>query len=255
MDKSNTICFEMPTHDLMRHSLKFESLYRLVTHYMDCRNEYDHRMAINALTDLLVLLDRPELRSKYFQEFTRFRIYLDRLNNTTDIDQSRLNNILSQLQQQLHTLEKDSGKFVPGLRNDRFFRKIIQYRNQAVGDDCAYNTPAYYSWLQQDIEKRQEDMLQWMTQFEDVAGIIGTYLKLVRHTGHYQTHTAPKGFYQQAIDPKLTCHLIQIRLEKALAIYPKISVGRHGLSIRFVNCDETRDETQEISFELSCCNL
>lgn len=257
MDDSDLICFEMPTHDLMRYSVKFEDLYRLAQHYSEKADANDHRMAMTAITDLIVLLDRPELRSKYFQEFTRFKHYLSRLLDTSEIDQARLKQILEQLQTQLKNLEKDSGKFASPLRDNKFLSKIIQYRGQA-GDDCGYNTPAYFLWLHQAPEQRTAQMKAWLAEFKDIAEIIAIFLKLIRHTGHFQNQVAHKGFYQQAIDPKLSCHLIQIRLDKSLNIYPKISIGRHGLSVRFVkSSDEASECTSEsdIKFELACCTL
>ena len=65
---------------------------------------------------------------------------------------------------------------------------------------------------------------------------------------------AENGFFQKILDTKLTYQLIQLWVPKTESVIPEISVGKHRLTIRFLDIDYEKRPQQTkktIAFEMT----
>lgn len=253
----DSLLYEMPANTLLRMSLRYEYLHKMAVKYSNLDSQEDSRVAIGFILDLLALLDKPELRSKFLQEFSRLNIYLSKLFDKTDIDKQKLSQTMDTIHSHIEILNRCNGKFAELLRHKSFIKGLIQ-QNQIPGGLCEYNTPALDLWLSKTKFERQSLLLEWLHILEDTTITVKGILSIIRNSAQQETARAKGGFYQKTLDPNLPCHLIQVRLAKNSDVYPSISIGRHGISIQFLrfNIQEDPKKTDaDLNFQLGCCIL
>jgi len=255
------IVFEQPVNELMRVCLKLEHLLAVINTALRGESVYDTRVAVSALIDVLTLTDRPDLRGKFIKELMRLRSSFQRFLNQERIDQVKLDVTLQELEKFIMELQNSSGKFGAQLRENEFLTNIRQHL-MASGGGLSFDTPAFFYWLSYPVKTRHTRIIEWLTELEDLFQITQYILKLIRQSGHPVLYTAKEGFFQMNLDPQLLCQLIKITVSYELSVFPEISVGRHGVGIRFhelSNKDSARDRPPpcetDISFYMSCCVL
>jgi|GEM_PF-6563199 len=255
MDLSEYVTYEMPVTDIVRISLKFEHLYQMAERYAVKPTEQDSRICTLMIMDMLQLLNKPELRGKYFQEFSRFNVYLSKLQKLPDVDKSKLNGLVSKLAVQLDELNKESGKFGSELRKTPFFENLFQLYGSSA-PLLSFDSPAYHLWLHYPAEERMRSIRNWLNHFNKIHSIVQVFLDLVRGSGKAATQTAFKGFYQKNADFKGFFHLVQVRIKREIQVFPVVNIGHHGISIRFMMLNlegKPQQIAHDIEFEMASC--
>lgn len=251
------VTFEQPVDELTRIALRFEHLYTIARHYQQGGDALASQMSVQALIEILQLLDRPEMRSKFYQETCRLIAVFKRWSKSEDVDNQRLAATMDNLQTIQAVLQGCNGKFANNLRHDAFIKTLIQ-QQWSPGGHASFNIPAYHYWLQQPLAAQHDDLATWISHLTQFADITSTLLDLFRCCGQTQSVTAMQGFLQTTVDPQIPCHLIRVMVDKHYHVYPRISTGRHGASIRFINADlHTQNEKShhDIEFKLTCCAI
>ena len=254
---NQSIIFEQPVNELVRVCLRVEYLLNLIENSLRGDTMHETYLAISSLVDILSLTDRTDLRGKFTKEFLRQSAGLQRFLNDAHIDQTKLQTVLNELHHIIQILQKGSGKFAHDLRKNEFLTSIRQHLTMP-GGACSFDTPSFYYWLEQPIKERHTQLVKWLNELDDFFQIMQSLLQFIRQSGQAIMHTAHEGFYQSSLDPQMPCQLIRVAVPHAILAYPEISVGRHGLSVRFY-CPTTQERgipyEKDVPFRLTCCIL
>jgi len=255
MMQHNAITFEQPLNEYIRVCLRLEHLFEQIKHNINDSNAWSCRIALSGMLEALNVIDRPDLKSKFTKALSQHANALAQLETQPNVDSKKLREILDELDQLTDSLYKAQDKMGHQLRTNNFLNSIRQHMGNP-GGACAFSTPSYHLWLEQPAEVRTRNLKTWYTEFEQLKTTVRLLLQLTRGSTHPQALVAIQGFYQQSLDPKLGYHLVRVTVPSEKNVYPEISVGKHRLSVRFMelNTDDRPIQTNEnIHFDLTCC--
>jgi cell division protein ZapD len=252
---TQSILYEQPVNELIRVCLRLEQLLQQGHDTMRGATIWDSRDSMMIIHDVLNILDRPDLRTKLTKEFVRYLANLTRLESVEHIDQKRLSTTIIEVENVLDSLHATNGRFAQELRDNDFLNSIRQHLSNP-GGASSFDVPAFHYWLQQPINERNALFHQWFAYFDQINSAISLMLRLIRQSSSAQLQTAHQGFYQTNLDPTQAVQLIRISVPTTTAVFPEISVGRHGVSLRFYS--PTLKERavlykHDVVFKLSCC--
>lgn len=254
---AENIVFEQPVNELMRACMRLEHLFHQAIQHMTSTSVWGSRTALNAMTDILSILDRPDLKTKLTKELCRHLASFGRLEQTPHVDRQKLSHVLIELENVIDKLQATNGKFAQDLRDNEFLSSIRQHLLNP-GGACSFDIPAYHLWLQRPPAERTVNLKSWFSQFIVIQTAINLLLRLTRGSSIPQPKTAQEGFYQTTLDAQLSCQLIQVILSADTDLFPEISVGRHGIFIRFHTLSvqgRPMQTSQDVHFKLSTCIL
>lgn len=251
----NVIIYEQPLNELIRVCLRLEQLFLQIDHQITDTSHFGTRNMIAAIIVVLQLLDRPDLKAKLAKELSHQMSLLARLANTPEIDKTKLQALLKQLDELGRCFIESSGKLGQGLREVELLN-TLRLHLATPGGGCSFDIPVYYCWLQQPAEKRVALIKEWLKEFTNVRLANELILKLVREESKIQLKSAANGFHQELLDPQTNLRMVRVMVPSDIAAYPEISIGRHFLSIRyFVPSILTRPVQYQhtVNFKLAYC--
>lgn len=256
MDKS--VIYEQPLNERVRSFLRLEHLFGIADHHCPQDSQWDSRIAISCLLEILDLISRSDIKSDLIKELERHTITLDILKNNPNVDHKRLNDILGNINIYLNTL-RDS-EFQPGqlLKQDELTTSIKQ-RISIPGGTCNFDLPAFHHWLHKSAQSRHEDLTKWKQDLSVIQESLAIALLMLRNSTTPVLEKAESGFYQQPIESKLSCQLIRVLVPDDCNYFPEISGGKHRFTIRFMEQTSTSSRPVQtknsVEFELHCCIL
>ncbi|MBI5447805.1 MAG: cell division protein ZapD [Gammaproteobacteria bacterium] len=251
------IAYEQPVNEHIRVCLRLERLFSQIGHTLKGVSPWDSRAAVVSLLEILYLLDRPDLKAKLTKEICRHITNFSKLEQQPNIDVSKLKHLLTQLESINERLHLTQGKFAQELRQNEMLNSIRQY-SLNPGGACAFEVPSYHYWLHKPSQERIQDLTNWVKKFDTIKEAIELLLRLIRDCGQPQEQQAEQGFFQTMLDPQLPCQLVQVFVDAKQDVYPEISVGRHGIFIRFLNpnfYDKPAQTKKSLTFKMTCCIL
>ncbi len=249
------ITFEQPLNEYIRICLRVENLIQRVEWSMLGESGLDSRNALEAMLEIINVIDRPDLKTKIAKALSQHASALSQLEQKNNVDHDKLQSILNELDQLVDSLYHLPDKIGQQLRTNSFLNNIRQYMANP-GGACPFTTPAYYLWLQQPAQTRMYDLLSWFSAFEQLKAAVNLLLRLTRDSANPEILIAEQGCYQCALDKKFAYHLVRVTVPLDLQVYPEITIGRHRLIIRFLElnvCDKGMQRVGDIEFELTCC--
>jgi cell division protein ZapD len=251
----NTVTYEQPLNELIRVCLRLEHLFYHLDHQLMDTSPAGTRDVIMTIVNLLHLLDRPDLKAKMAKELGYHMNQLIRLTHSPDIDQPKLRQLLTEIEELMRNFIESSGKIGQPLREVELLNNL-RLHLMNPGGGCSFDTPLYHYWLEQPASVRQKTTHAWLSEFDAIRSASSILLRLVREAGKMQSKSAEKGFYQELLDPQINLRLLRVAIPHRSAVYPEISVGRHFLNIRFLA--PTLDKrpvqcTENLPFWLSYC--
>lgn len=250
---AESVIYEQPANELVRVSLRLEQLLtQLDDHLKDGKISHT-RDTMRLLIDTVNLLDRPDIKSKFTQEYHRLIKVFSKLHASPEISQSVLTQTLTDLNELLKYFTQTQGKIAQNLRDDPFISKIRSHLITA-GGGCCFDIPIYYHWLQQTPETHYQIISDWMKEFDQVRRAVTLLLNIVRHSAEPKTATAESGYYHDSLNPQPANQMVRITLPKDTTLYPKVSVGKHRMNVRFLQVNQTQTETS-VPFELTVCSI
>ncbi len=255
MTTTEHIIFEQPINEHIRVCLRLEHLFDQMFHWLHGTSSWDSRAALAALLEILNVLDRPDLKAKLVKELTRYSSLLSRFNETPHIDRTKLAAVLEDIEQTIHHLHNMQGRIAQHLRDNDFLISVRQHLLNP-GGGCSFDVPIYHFWLQQPPSERIGQLTHWLGSLKIIHTAVSLALRLIRQSSAPQLHVAHAGFYQSALDSAASIQLIRVIVPYGAGVYPEISVGRHGVSIRFYRLDLSERATQtteDIRFHLTVC--
>jgi cell division protein ZapD len=254
----DTITYEQPLNERIRTFLRLEFLFDQAARHLRDDSEWGSRSTLGSLLDILNIFGRTDLKTEVLKELERHASTLARLSSNPDVDHSRLKATLAELDTLGKKLHARSGPIALDLKENEFLSSI-QQRLAIPGGTCDFDLPGYHFWLQQPARQRTQDLGDWLSRFESVAGAIQLILKLVRESASRKTLTAEAGFYQKTLDANHPCQLVRVSVDGKLPYYAEISGGRHRFTVRFLEFSahngHTRQATSNIEFQMECCAI
>jgi len=250
------IIYEQPLNELIRVSLRLEYLFKRIDACLAASDIEQHTQElVGLLIDVLNLLDRPDLKSKFTKEFNRLIADFSHYHANPHISKETLDDILRQLKDLLQSLHNIQGKIAQTLRDNEFLANARQNMSSPGGDSCV-DAPEFYYWLNQPTEIQLEHIQNWLNEFKIIRSAVGLLLDVVRKSAESYQLIAQEGFYCETLDAKTPCQLIQVAIPANAKLFPEISAGRHRMSIRFVIPSMTarpKQTSENVSFWLTKC--
>ena len=247
--QQDTITFQIATHYLPKIALRLECLYQTINQACEESHPVIHHYALKNVIEILHIIDKPELKSRFLKELMRIEHAL--LKSDKSISSDLSTDLHTQIQMLSHTV----GLFGKGIHHDPFlqiFRQTLPTHNQ----DCEMHPPQLSFWLESKSSLRQSDLSLWLTHLNPLYLTVELYLTLLRNTAQFDNLALLNGFYQRSLPPKTQCHLILLRINKSFGIVPRIQLGHHGLSLRLCEANNMREVKEtNAKFDLAICQI
>lgn len=252
------IFYEQPLNEHIRICLRLEWLFNHFNHHLTDTSLAGNTATLNTLLELIITLDRPDLRSRLIKEFNRYLDNLYRLQQQSKIDHAKLNHIMGKVETQLNLLHANTGKFAQSVRSHEFLTSIRQQALGSANISC-FDAPNCYYWLHLPVSQRQQQLRHWLKQLDDIRQTTTLLLHLCRESTRPKPCMAKQGFYQTSLDAQTPNQLVRIGIARDQSLFPQCSVGCHGVSIRFMQMDDDGQTTQcgheAVEFSFACCTF
>jgi len=253
----NMIIYEQPLNEIIRLCLRVEYLFRQVKHHLEVDTEWDSRVALGALLEILSVIDRPDLKSKLGQMLNQYVATFVQLEKVEKVDHKILKVTLDRLHKAINIVHSNQSRIGQELRENEFLLSILQKHFTPAGT-CPFNAPAYHLWLQQPANLRLKTLSLWLETLFPLYRIVELILQLTRDSASSEKHIAHGGFYQTNLDPTIFYQMISIEISEKERLYPEISVGRYRLTVHFFELstkDRAHQTAHDVSFGLKCCKI
>ena len=232
------IVFQLATHYLPKISLRLESLFLAVEQACHEVHPIIHHYALKNIIEIIKLIEKPELKSRYIKELMRLEHVLNKSQGGVS------NTVYANLFVQVQVLSHIAGRFGETIHQDTFLQ-AIRLAGSSHQNDCEAHAP-----------HRQLDLATWLKQLQALFDTVRVYLSLIRSTAQFETIDMFNGFYQRSLPSPSSCHLILLKMDTHCGLVPKMQIGHHGLSLRL--CDaHSMQEVQHANtmVDLAICQL
>jgi cell division protein ZapD len=249
------LTFEQPLNELVRLNLRLEYLFQKLDQNIDYSDSWSRRASIEATAQIIHVLDRPDIKSKYSKALQKQIDQLSPYLNQSGADQEALNNTLNELKDLLNYFSLSNDKIASSLRGNSFLSTLRQHLLYP-GGEANFEVPAFDYWLHLSEEKQTQYLATWSQELKLVKQTISTMLKLLRNRTHVNYVSAIQGFHQEPLERGSNTQLIKIKVNQDEHVYPVISASKHRLIIRFYDGDHliSQEQTQkDVQFDLICC--
>lgn len=248
--QQETIIFQLATHYLPKIALRLECLFHTIDQACEETHPVIHHYALKNIIEIIRLIEKPELKSRFLKEFMRIEHALNK-------SQGKLSAKLhADLFLQIQHLSHVAGRFGDTIHQDPFLQSI---RVAQTGNhhDCELHTPPQLIlWLENDPKLRQHHLTNWLTHLQLLYDTVIVYLSLLRDTAEFDKIYMLNGFYQRSLSTKNSCHLILLRMDKNCGMVPKMQLGHHGLSLRLCEANSMHEvRRSDTDIDLAICQL
>lgn len=226
------IYYEQPLNELVRTCLRLEYLSGLLDYYLETPKAGSAHAALTTLLDILQILDRPDIKTKFIAEFRRYVENFQQFKDNPNVNNRSLNLALDELHHLIELLQPKYGKFAHEARDHCFIANVRQYF-LTPGGTCNADLPQYHYWLNLAPDKQQTSLKRWLAELDEPYKAVRLLLKLARDSTRESKLVAENGFYQKTLAPERFCPLVRVGLERNSPVYPVMSLGRHRLVIHF----------------------
>lgn len=244
-----TITFQLATHFLSKIALRLEYLFLTIE---DARKESHpiiHHYALNNIIEIITLIEKPELKSRFLKEFMRIEHYINKVETTIP------HALYARLFVQIQLLNQVLGRFGEGIHQTPFLQSV-RLAQRSHSNDYELHSPELFLWLETPPSKRQHDLSCWMKQLRTLYDTVIIYLSLIRETATFDRIDLINGYFQRPLPSKTTCHLILLKMDKSAGIVPKMQLGHHGLSLRLYDAYSIQEVRHtDTVIDLAICQL
>ncbi|MGE0384834.1 MAG: cell division protein ZapD [Gammaproteobacteria bacterium] len=252
------VFYEQPLGERIRTFLRLEHLFAVVAAYAADGSDGNSRVAIAGLIDITDILSRSDLKAELMKELDRQAAVLAAFKRNPKVDMRRLEEELSRLDGVMSRLRAPD--YQPGqtLRRDELVAAIRQ-RISIPGGTCNFDLPGFHYWLSLPAQARIDQLARWTSDLRALREAVDLALTSIRLSASPTQEVARGGFYQQALDPNATCHLVRVGLPSGAPYFPEISAGKHRFTIRFLEQSNTQvrpaQTAADVDFLLERCIL
>jgi cell division protein ZapD len=247
----DSILYEHPLNERIRHYLKLEQLFAQVNHCVDediytCQHVFFH--AFFAISDSL---ERSDIRGVLIKDLEKLQQNLVVWSKSPDIDNDMLEFNLRETVKLLAHL-KAIKPIWQDLKDDKLLSGLKQ-RFAIQGGNSSFDLPQLQFWLHQGAERTHHDIKQWLNKLIDIESAVTLIMKFIRLRSPFETIETENGFYQDSGENIL---LLRLKLDKDAPYYPTISGNKFRYSIRFLYpCKQqgSMHASQATTFQLARC--
>ena len=252
----NRLVYEQPLNERIRTLLRIENLFNRLNHYSGSSDLWDMRLTISLLIDLNDLLKWSDIKPDLAKELERCQSVLRALEGNPGVDTYKLKHVLKDINECLATIQDNACQPGATLDADEMISSIKKRSSLAVGA-CNFDLPAYHHWLNKSTRARQQRLHEWLEDMLIIQKSTNLVLNLIRGNANPTKEIAKAGFFQQSIETGMTYQLIRIIIPGSLKSFPEISGGKHRVTVRFMEQDETVNRPaqveDDVEFELHYC--
>ncbi|MGJ3353252.1 cell division protein ZapD [Providencia sp. Je.9.19] len=249
LTSTNFITYEYPMNEKIRSWLRLETLLAQVYELSHITSYSSGIAFFRAISELIEILDRGEVRSELVKELEKQRSRLLTWAESPNADNQLINSLLNELSEKISRLMSAS-RSGHQLRSDKII-SMVRQRLSIPGGCCSFDLPTLQLWLNIPQSQRDNTIKGWLDSIEPLKDILQTILTLIRQSGTFETKASHNGFYQDSVEGK---ELLRIKLSAEHLIYPQISGHKTRFALRFLHIDSENGILPEvITFELSCC--
>lgn len=246
----DTVLFQLATHYLPKVSLCLERLMQTIEEACQEQHPIIHHYALNNIFEIIKLIEKPELKSRFLKEFMRIE------HNTNKSMMTLSDAAFAKLFVQIQVLTHMVGRFGENIHLDPFLQslKLVQASHSIDGE---LYSPQLLLWLEDTPKHRQSDLTRWLQQLKILKDTVSIYLSLFRETASFETIHLDHGFYQCPLPIRTTtCLLMMIKMNKNTGLTPKMQIGHHGFSLKLYERQTMYEKKDAISqIELAICHI
>ena len=255
---TQAVIFEQPLNERIRICLRIESLVERLDRFIALDSEHAAYQALLTVLEITALVERGDIKQEIIKELDRQHKVLTALVSHQSVDKSRLEITLNQLKQALNRMHGMDGRLGEHLKAIDFLLAVKQ-RSVIPGGSCDFDLPQLRYWLNQPHEQRRQDIERWSAPYRELNRTLTLILKNIRDSALAEPVDAPKGFFQESLDPAQPNQMLRIALDSS-DLFPEISAGKHRYSIRFMRYPDSVDQLPQqiketVSFQLMRCTL
>ena len=206
--------------------------------------------------EMLEVSGRADLKSDLLQELERQKQTLLGFKSNPNVEASRLDAILADIEKTSAALIGMQGKTGQHIRDNEWLMSI-RGRTIIPGGACEFDLPSYHAWQSQPTEQRRSDIMGWFAPLEPLFSAIGIVLRLLRESGRATNIIANAGSFQQMLQGR-TYQMLRVSLDEKLGAIPEISANKYVLWNRFTSQGgemKPRPFEGDVPFELTLCNF
>jgi len=248
--------YEQPLSERMRTFLRLEFLYQQMLYNSDRDADWATRATISTLLEILAILSRGDVRSEVLKELDQQLSILQRFQAQPGVDRGRLDSLVKNLLTSRDQIGRDGAGFLQPIKDSEFLN-AIKHRSAIPGGTCEFDLPEYNHWLRQPIDRRQQDLAQWIESIRPICDAVSESLWLIRESAQPAEQMALSGMYQHNMQKDSNCRLLRVSLAGSSSLFPEISGSQHRFTIRFLDwstIDSRAVQTeQDVPFQLSIC--
>jgi len=248
--------YEQPLSERMRTFLRLEFLYHPMLRNSEKDDDWATRATLTTLLEILAILSRGDVRSEVLNELDHQIGSLQRFQSHTGVDGGRLDNLVKKFAQSRGDISRIGTSFLQPLKDSEFLN-AIKHRSAIPGGTCEFDLPAYSHWVRQPIDRRQEDMAEWLQAVRPLCDGVSEVLWLIRESAQPQERNAVKGMYQHNMQKDGSCRLLRVSLPEGSPLFPEISGSQHRFTVRFLEWSTVKSRavqtTNDVPFMLSVC--
>ncbi len=238
--------YEYPLNERMRTFLRLEFLFDRFRFGAAGESAWHTRAAVDALLDIIGLLNRSDVRSELQKELERILNSLAKLQARPEVDDRLLEPVLAECRDIARRLREAPTGMPAVVRNNEFLTGIEQ-RAGVLGGTCAFDLPGYHLWLEGPAAERQTLLADWHGGFTLIDEGTALVLRLLRESADPVSETAGGGSFQATLDRATPYQMLRVLLPRARQCYPEISGSRHFCNIRFMEQPEQGERPQQVS--------
>ena len=250
------ITYEYPLNERIRTLLRLEDLYGRVMFFLAKDSSHAHHACLTGMFEIVDVASRADLKSDLLQELDRQRTFLEALRSNPAISEEKLDTVLAEIDSAFANLHATSGKTGQSLRENEWLMAIKQ-RAGIPGGTSEFDLPSYHHWLHHPVERRREDLGEWLKSILPIHAALSIVLRVLRESGRTTSLMAFQGVYQQTPAEK-PAQMLRLTVADELPCVPEISANKYALNVRFLlpeGVQKTRVYEQDVPFDLAFCNL
>lgn len=240
----------------MRTFLRLEFLYRQMLFNIDDDADWATRAVITTLLEIMSILVRGDIRSDVHKELDLQIADLERYQSQPQVDGRRLDALIGNLVASRNDIDAAGTNFLQPLKDSEFL-SAIKHRSAIPGGTCEFDLPEYSHWLRLPIERRQEDLADWLNVVRPVCDAVIELMWLIRESAQPQEKTAINGMYQHRMQKDVSCKLLRVTLADDCSLYPEISGSQHRFTVRFLEWSSVGNRAvqtgHDVAFHIAIC--
>ena len=250
--------FEHPLSERVRLLLRLEQFFKRLAFHLEKDSIWDTHAAISVLLRLVDACSRSDLKGELIIELNRQKDCM--LRKHARPYQHLIQATTEELSTLIEKLIDHDGRLGNHLKSNDFLQNV-QQRCFSSNDSNIVGLPIYQLWLDLPPEKRRSNLLNWLMPIKLLEASLTPSLANIRSNQEKLSLEASKGYFHQTFtnDQMRECQIIQVQCDDDIGVFPKLSAGKHGMSIQFYAWDMEATASQrskkDVHFTITFCGV